>query len=112
MVRQHVSTYRKQGFLHLRGVFSRAEVETVRRDAIRVFAHQLTARGEAADCLASPRELERALYRFFRDDVARFANCGKQVQHLLSLHRLSLDARILDLLGGRGLALPNTSTAR
>jgi phytanoyl-CoA hydroxylase len=82
----------------------------VRNDAFRVFERQIGARGVAADVRAPDRQLEQALFRFFREDVGRFANCGKQIQHLVSLHRLSLDARILDLLQGLGLAFPNIST--
>ena len=82
----------------------------MRTDAIRVFERQIAGRGVAADAPPTGRQLEQALFRFFRDDVGRFANCGKQIQHLVSLHRLSLDARILDLLRGLGLAFPNIST--
>jgi phytanoyl-CoA hydroxylase len=110
MACQHVASYREQGFLHLRGVFDRREVEGLRQDAIRVFERQMAARGDVAFSPASEHELEQALFRFFRDDVSRFANCGKQIQHLVSLHRLSLDARILDLLRALGLEFPNIST--
>ena len=107
---QRASKYREQGYLHLRGVFDRREIENVRQDAIRVFEQQLTARGQAIDGSASDPDFENALFRFFREDVARFANCGKQIQHLISLHRLALDPRIVDLLRGLGVAFPNIST--
>ena len=55
-------------------------------------------------------DFEQALFRLFREDVPRFANIGKQIQHLVSLHRLSLDARILGLLHQIGFELPNIST--
>jgi ectoine hydroxylase-related dioxygenase (phytanoyl-CoA dioxygenase family) len=107
---QRASTYREQGYLHLRGVFDRREIENVRQDAIRVFEQQLAARGQAIDGSASEPDFEDGLFRFFREDVGRFANCGKQIQHLISLHRLALDPRILDLLRGLGVAFPNIST--
>lgn len=114
-MQQNASRYRQQGFLHLRGVFDRREIDDLRRDAIRVFEIQMAARGAASPgaaagpCL-SERDREHSLFRFFREDVARFTNCGKQIQHLVSLHRLSLDVRILDVLRGLGVAFPNIST--
>jgi phytanoyl-CoA hydroxylase len=115
MTEQNVSTYRRQGFLHLRGIFDPREIDELRRDAIRVFQIQMAARGAVSDiAMANPRtserEMEQSLFQFFREDVARFTNCGKQIQHLVSLHRLSLDARILDVLRGLGFAFPNIST--
>jgi phytanoyl-CoA hydroxylase len=108
--RQSVSAYRREGYLHLRSFFQRSEIDAIRRDALRVFAHQINAPEVGADPCESEREGEQALFRLFREDVARFANCGKQIQHLASLHRLSLDVRIFDLLEGLGLSFPNIST--
>jgi ectoine hydroxylase-related dioxygenase (phytanoyl-CoA dioxygenase family) len=115
MPEQNVSAYRRHGFLHLRKVFDHREIDELRRDAIRVFQIQMAARGAAPkvaveESLASERETEQRLFQFFRGDVARFTNCGKQIQHLVSLHRLSLDARILDVLRGLGFGFPNIST--
>lgn len=109
MAYQTAAAYREQGFLHLRGFFHRREIDDLRRDAIRVFRLQMASRADA-DLRISPRDVEQGLFRLFREDVSRFANCGKQIQHLVSLHRLSLDERILDLLRGLGLAFPNIST--
>lgn len=110
MSEQRASTYRQRGFLHFRGLFGRKEVETLRRDAMRVFDYQIEARETREQASPSERDWEESLFRFFRDDVARFANCGKQIQHLISLHRLSLDPRILDVLRGLGVAFPNICT--
>ena len=115
MTDEDVAAYRQQGFLHLHGLFDRHEIELLRRDAVRVFQYQLAAEGAAVQSAVpqlgpSEREMEQALFQFFRKDVARFANCGKQIQHLVSLHRLSLDARILEMLQRLGVTFPNIST--
>ena len=110
MSEQTVSAYRRDGYLHLRSFFHRAEIDALRRDAFRVFRHQIKADDGTTDLRESQGDCEQSLFRLFREDMARFANCGKQIQHLVSLHRLSLDARILDLLAGLGLAFPNIST--
>jgi len=43
----------------------------------------------------------------FEVDLPTFMNCGRQAQHLLSLHRLSLDHRIVAALKELGLSFPN-----
>ena len=50
------------------------------------------------------------MYALFDADLQAFTNCGKHAQHMISLHRLSLDERILNVLGGLGLESPNIST--
>jgi phytanoyl-CoA hydroxylase len=110
MEQHSISDYRRDGYLHLRSFFLRDEIEAIRRDALRVFEQQIRATDTAARLCASEQDTEQSLFRLFRQDVPRFASCGKQIQHLVSLHQLALDARILDLLAGLGLAFPNIST--
>jgi phytanoyl-CoA hydroxylase len=43
----------------------------------------------------------------FELDLPAFMSCGKQAQHLVSLHRLSLDHRIVATLNELGLSFPN-----
>jgi len=105
-----LSLYRRQGFLHLRRLFDRHEIERIRQEAMRVFRLQMSACGLTSPMGSSESDFERALFQFFGQDVARFSNCGKQIQHLVSLHRLSLDQRILDVLQEMGLSFPNVST--
>jgi hypothetical protein len=105
-----VQHYRREGYLLVRGLFDPSEIESLRRDARRVFALAMQAGPEAVSERASEAEFERALFAFFKDDLARFTNCGKQIQHLLSLHRLGLDPRILDLLARLGLSFPSVAT--
>jgi ectoine hydroxylase-related dioxygenase (phytanoyl-CoA dioxygenase family) len=50
------------------------------------------------------------LYRLFKEDLTTLSNCGKQVQHLISLHQLSLNPKIIELLRAIGLKFPNVST--
>jgi hypothetical protein len=53
---------------------------------------------------------DAAMVELFNRDLQTFTNCGKQAQHLISLHRLSLDRRIVDALNELGLEFPNIST--
>ncbi len=95
--------YREDGYLRLPGFFEPAEVELVHRDAQEVFARQLRRHGIGG-------ELEAGMFELFERDLPVFTACGKHAQHLISLHRLSLDARILEQLGRLGLGSPSIST--
>ena len=66
--------------------------------------------GFAPDAADDEPAFDAAMVRLFDHDLATFTNCGKQAQHLISLHRLSLDQRLLDMLGQLGLQFPNIST--
>lgn len=102
--------YRRDGFLHLRRFIDPAAIAEIRRDARRVFELQLRSRSQYSFENASERDFEEKLYEYFLRDLAGFSNCGKQIQHLISLHRLSLDARIESTLKELGLQFPNICT--
>jgi hypothetical protein len=53
---------------------------------------------------------DAAMVELFNRDLQTFTNCGKQAQHLISLHRLSLDQRLVQALNELGLEFPNIST--
>jgi ectoine hydroxylase-related dioxygenase (phytanoyl-CoA dioxygenase family) len=50
------------------------------------------------------------MFRLFEENTNVFINCGKQVQHLISLHRLSLNDKVISLVKDVGLSFPNIST--
>lgn len=101
--------FREQGSALIAGLFSRDEVDGVREDAKTVFRRQLERHDLLDGDDGSEPAFEAALYRYFEGHTAEFANCGKQAQHLLSLHRFSLDARVLAVLTALGLEQPNIS---
>jgi ectoine hydroxylase-related dioxygenase (phytanoyl-CoA dioxygenase family) len=105
-----VERYKQTGYLHLPGFFDPAEVEALRREARRVFEVQLLRQGLIDRPDVDEAAFEAAMYRFFEQDTATFAYCGKQAQHLIALHRLSLDARIVEVLQELGLGHPVIST--
>jgi hypothetical protein len=105
-----VEKFREQGFLLCRSFFDPEEVARVHAEAKDVFAAQMRRHGLIADGAVAEPAFTAAMFRLFEIDLAAFTNCGKQAQHLISLHRLSLDARIVEALGELGLARPNIST--
>jgi hypothetical protein len=102
--------YKQTGFLHARGFFDPHEIAAIRRDAQEVFAAQMRRLGVLDTPNADEPAFEAAMFRFFERDPATFAHCGKQAQHLISVHRLSLDERLVAALKAFGLASPVVST--
>lgn len=105
-----VNSYRESGYLVQRGFFQPRELETIRDEAKQVFIAQMQRLGIVSGRDISEPQFEQGMFRFFETDLQSFTNCGKQVQHLISLHRLSLDERIVRALHELGLGFPNVST--
>src|SRR5438067_12578090 len=105
-------SYKSNGFLVMKEFFRRAEVEAVRIDARRIFYNQFLEKEFTSLAFEemSENEFNQAMFRLFREDFECLANCGKQAQHLISLHRLALDGRVEDLLHSIGLTHPNIAT--
>jgi phytanoyl-CoA hydroxylase len=105
-----VAKFKQDGFVHLPGFFRTEEVEEIRQDAMKVFLAQMV-RHRIIDSLDIPeREFEVGMFELFKRFAPDLINCGKQTQHLISLHRLSLDPRVEATLRDLGLGFPNIST--
>ncbi|MBA3607385.1 MAG: phytanoyl-CoA dioxygenase family protein [Chthoniobacterales bacterium] len=105
-----VERYRQDGFFLGKGFFPKEEIALVHAEAKEVFALQMRRLGILSATAATESEFEEGMFQFFQADLTAFTNCGKQAQHLISLHRLSLDERILSALQELGLEFPNIST--
>jgi hypothetical protein len=105
-----VDAYRAHGYVLLKGLFPAEEIEAIHAEAKQVFARQIVQRGLSTTEDMPEPEFEDAMARLFQEDLPTFTNCGKQAQHLISLHRLSLDDRIVEKLRELGLSWPNVST--
>jgi hypothetical protein len=104
--------YRREGFILRRGFFPKEEIALLHREAKEVFALQMRRLGilPADGELPADGAFDAAMVELFNRDLQTFTNCGKQAQHLISLHRLSLDQRIVQALNELGLEFPNIST--
>lgn len=105
-----VADFRETGSVLIPGLFDRAEIERVRSDAKRVFTVQLRRHRLVGEEEVGEREFELALFQLFESHMDDYINAGKQIQHLVSLHRLGLDPRIMEALGQLGLEFPNVNT--
>jgi phytanoyl-CoA hydroxylase len=105
-----VREYKKNGYLLLENFFEKEEIDLVRNQAKDIFTAQMARYGILGSREVEEDEFARAMFRLFEIDLQAFTNCGKQAQHLISLHRLSLDQRIAGVLEVLGLKFPNIST--
>jgi len=111
MATLNIKQFKDNGFVMAKAFFPKEEVERVRSDAKNVFLTQLRRHGIVTTKNPSEEEFEAGLFDYFKLHLQDFINCGKQIQHLISLHRLSLDRRIEHSLREElGLAFPNIST--
>lgn len=105
--------YKKNGYLFLKDFFSKDDIKKVLDDAKGVFLRQFIEKKYISKCTLediSDEVFNDFLYRLFDEDMECLSNSGKQIQHLISLHSLSLQNKVIDLLKEMGLETPIIST--
>ncbi len=108
-----IESYKKNGFLLLRNFFKKEEVDLILKDAKNIFLKQFVQKKYTeVTILENIKEAEfnAMMYRLFEEDLECLANCGKQAQHLISLHSLSICKSVVELLNAIGLITPIIST--
>ena len=102
--------YQENGFVLLKNFFSKDQIENVFEDARRIFVAQMLHHQLVSTPHPRGSEFEEGMYQLFERHPEHFMNCGKQAQHLISLHRLSLEPLIQSKLQDLGMTFPNIST--
>jgi ectoine hydroxylase-related dioxygenase (phytanoyl-CoA dioxygenase family) len=102
--------YKDQGYVLAKGFFDPREVQAIRAEAKQIFTAQMLRLRLIAHTDPSEVEFEQGMFKLFEADLTTFSNCGKHAQHLISLHQLSLDRRILAALRDLGLGFATIST--
>lgn len=95
--------YFDNGYLLLKDFLDKEIVEKILQDAKSIFQLQF-------DYLKLDSNFNENLKTLFNNHFQVFIDCGKQIQHLISLHKLSLDDKILTLINSLGIEKPNIST--
>lgn len=107
---QHLKAkYFEEGYLHIPNFLDTVEIDKIRSEAKQVFINQMLRMGLVSRSI-DETEFEQALYKMFKSDITAFINCGKQIQHLISLHKLSLGEKLIKLLKDVGVESPVIST--
>lgn len=104
--------FKKDGYILLKGFFNANEIRKIRKAAKQVFLNifcekEFIISGESK---LTESEFMNNLEKLFQEDFATFQNCGKQIQHLMDLHRLCTSPKIEKQLKIIGLKTPNIST--
>ncbi len=105
------ASYLHNGYLLFEGFFDRTRIQSILEESKQVFFSQMHRQGiDTTFDINDEARFRQAMALLFASDFEAFSNCGKQVQHLISLHRLSVETRIENLLHGIGLNRPNICT--
>jgi phytanoyl-CoA hydroxylase len=105
--------YKKNGYLFLKDFFQKEDIDRVLNDAKSVFFKQFIEKEYLTNCRLkdlSDEVFNNFLYRLFDEDLECLSNSGKQIQHLISLHSLSLQNKVIELLKHTGISSPIIST--
>ncbi len=105
----NVEEYHKQGYQIVRNLFSKEEIDEVYKDSKAIFLNQLNNVG-LGGTFEKEEDFNKALFQLFEHFPERIIASGKHFQHGVSLHRLSLDERIIKILKQLGLSFPNVCT--
>lgn len=98
--------YKHDGFLLLRNFFEVEKLDAIRSEAKEIFLIQMKRNGLIDSFDVSEQEFETQLYALFEKDFQQIIYCGKQAQHLISLHNLALSEKIMIALRELGLEFP------
>lgn len=102
--------YKKTGYQIVRGLFNESEIDQVRIEAQAIFKKQMNQLGIDTPDSDSEEDFNKKLFQLFSDRPDLIISSGKHIQHLISLHRISLDERLTNILKQLGISFPNICT--
>lgn len=109
LTEQQLNDYKGKGYLLLKNFFAKEQIEKIFHDIKEVYAIQLSHRlglPVAKTLAMGQEEFSQVMYRLYELDPEVFTNCGKQAQHLMSLHYLGASGQVMDLLKALGMKFP------
>ena len=98
--------YKEQGYVVLRNYLDKALVTQIYTETRQVFAEQIKRVLHQTVDIEDRTAFEQAMYALFEKDLKSFINCGKQVNHLLSLHRFGTDEAFTSAAAALGVDFP------
>jgi phytanoyl-CoA hydroxylase len=102
--------YKKTGFQLVRGLFEVNEIDQIRKDAQHIFLKQMEKYHYSIENIKFEEDFNKLLFKLFEEHPELIISSGKHIQHLISLHRLSLDERIIEIIKQLGIEFPNICT--
>lgn len=108
-----LNDYKSNGYLLLKNYVIQDEIQKILKDCKNIFLIQFIHK-KYIDFIniedLDPVLFDNLLIKLFEEDFITFSNCGKQVQHLISLHKLGVSDVFLKVLKQIGLKIPTIST--
>jgi hypothetical protein len=102
--------FNREGYVTLPSFFQPSEILKIKKDAQGIFVRQFVRHQYPNAENLDDATFLKNMKRLFQEDFSTFFSCGKHCQHLVSLHRHSLDQRILNLLTDLQVRSPVIST--
>lgn len=101
----------RDGYFLAKNFIDPARVRQIKIEAQQIFKNQMVEVGyTSADSVLDEEEYNKLLFRLFENYPERIITGGKHVQHLVSLHRLSLCDEIIEGVKELGVEFPNVCT--
>lgn len=98
--------FNRDGYILFRKALDPSVIREIYTEARHIFSKQIErVTGKKVD-IDDRDAFESAMFELFQKDVDAFISTGKTVQHTLSLHRLGVDQKIIDLVKQAGLVNP------
>src|ERR1700680_4792569 len=103
---QQLSDFKNNGFIIIKNFFEKDQINDLRIEAKKIFSFQIEKILKVNLDINDDANFEKLMYRFFELDTDTFINCGKQVQQLISLHKIATEENINKILRELGLEFP------
>lgn len=110
MKNEELTAYNKNGYYLYKSFFNVAEIKNIKEEVQSIFINQMLEKGIIDSTNISEQKYEEAIVILFNEHFDTYINCGKQAQHLISLHRLSLNDKLVAKLKELGMKFPVIST--
>lgn len=105
------STFWDAGYQVLKNVFPQSLIHGIRHEVKQIFFTQMIRKGVAPENMdLDSDEFDEMMGVFFKEHQSTYLDCGKQVQHIWSLHELSLSNKIRKILLRHNMKVPHIST--
>jgi ectoine hydroxylase-related dioxygenase (phytanoyl-CoA dioxygenase family) len=106
MLEEQLKTYRKQGYLLIKGLFPLQTVTDIVDEAKSLFDLQMDRNGIVVEDMKDEAAFLGGLKALFESDYEAFLGAAKLCQHMLSLQRMGLDPKITENVQWMGLRHP------
>jgi phytanoyl-CoA hydroxylase len=109
LTEQQIADYKRSGYILIRNFWDTNLLDNIHNQAKLIFFKQMKSRIDVDENILKTEEFDEAMFMYFEVDPEGLINCGKQIQHLISLFRISTEDKLVTLLKSVGLDFPNIS---